>query len=82
MRLVKTATRNAQPCTRFSASECEETSMHRVLQPASTISRNRACRSEDSGVVRSGLGQAVADAVLHGADEPELVPAARGARRR
>ena len=44
---------SAQPCTRLSASECEETSITAWSQPASTISRNSACRSEDSGVVRT-----------------------------
>ena len=41
VRLVKTATLNGQPWTRFRTRECDETSSTARRQPASTICRNR-----------------------------------------
>ena len=55
VRFVNTQGPKLTPATRFSASECEETSMTTWVQPASAISRKRRCKSQLSGVVCSVL---------------------------
>ena len=57
VRLVKPATSNTTPSTRWKDTACEETSMEAASSPRSRMSASRACTSVDSGVVsRLGIG--------------------------
>ena len=57
VRLVKPATSNTTPSTRWKEMACEETSMEAASRPRSRMSASRACTSVDSGVVRRlGIG--------------------------
>ncbi len=57
VRLVKPATSNTTPSTRWKETACEETSIEAASRPRSRISASRAWTSVDSGVVRRlGIG--------------------------